>query len=75
MRRQGGRQTGHKGGENLGCPTDQSERSGREPGGVHVARSLRLGDDAWDVFADDAEAPAEPEYGDFWPDQDDSDEV
>jgi hypothetical protein len=34
-----------------------------------------LREDAWDVFADDADELPEPEYGDFWPNREEDDEV
>jgi hypothetical protein len=74
MRRPADRRLAHKNGCSPRYPSHRSESPRNGPDETLV-RSARCMDDAWDVFADEAEGSAEPEYGDFWPDQDDSDEV
>ena len=75
MRRQRWERTGPESGREHTRRQDPSEREKSPAPHAREGKPAQLPDDAWDVFADDAEALPEPEYGDFWLDPAENDEV
>jgi hypothetical protein len=56
-------------------PSDRPKTSPSPADPEGGVRREPVRDDAWDVFADEEAEAMEPEYGDFWPDRDENDEV